>query len=37
MKHHIESITILVVFLAFGLFALFGVGILTLAIETLSK
>jgi hypothetical protein len=37
MKHHIESLLILVSFLAFGLTALFGVGIITLAIEVLSK
>ena len=37
MKHHIQSIAIVVSFLAFGLVSLFGVGIVVVALEVLSK
>jgi hypothetical protein len=37
MKHHIESLILLVSFLAFGILSLSVVGLITLAIEVLSK
>jgi hypothetical protein len=36
MKHHIESAIILLSFLALGMFALFGVGTIVLAMEACS-
>lgn len=37
MKHHIESAFILTQFLASGMVALFGVGMIVLAMEAFSR
>jgi hypothetical protein len=37
MKHHIESLLILVAFLVFGILSLSTVGITVIALEILSK